>query len=174
MKKNQTTTGVFGTAIKADDEPECKASDEACNGDQLAQNTANQPQSQQAPSNEFREPSPSEPSPEAAHKWWYELVESTENIDRLAQGFREGTAIWVTDGSYKAPYGSAAFILKPSLDLEILIKLVNQTPGRAKNMDAYQVEVAGIYGCVTFTNNFLRTHHITTAAATMTCDCLSA
>jgi hypothetical protein len=102
------------------------------------------------------------------------MVEPTEHIKSLVQGFRAGTAIWVTDGSYKAPYGSAAFILKPSLDSEISIKIGNQTPGRAKHMDAYRAEVAGIYGCVAFTNDFLRTHQITQAAATMTCDCLSA
>jgi hypothetical protein len=112
--------------------------------------------------------------PEAANKWWYEMVESTENPEQLAQGSSEGTAIWVTDGSYKAPYGSAAFILKPSIDSEISIKIVNQAPGRAENMDAYQAEVAGIYGCVAFTNDFLQTHNITQAAATMACDCLSA
>jgi hypothetical protein len=71
--------------------------------------------------------------PEAAQKWWYEMVEPTEHIESLAQGFRAGTAIWVTDGSYKAPYGSAAFILKPSLDSEISIKIVNQTPGRSEH-----------------------------------------
>jgi hypothetical protein len=74
--------------------------------------------------------------PEVANKWWYEMVESTENLERLAQGFREGTVIWVTDGSYKAPYGSAAFNLNPSIDSAISIKIVNQTPGRAENMDA--------------------------------------
>jgi hypothetical protein len=41
-------------------------------------------------------------------------------------------------------------------------------------MDAYRAEVAGIYGCVAFTNDFLQTHNITQAAATMACDCLSA
>jgi hypothetical protein len=107
--------------------------------------------------------------PEAAQKWCYEMVEPTEHIESLAQGFRAGTAIWVTDGSYKAPYGSAAFILKPSIDSEIAIKIVNQTPGRAEHMDAYRAEVAGIYGCIEFTNEFLKTHNIMQAAATMAC-----
>jgi hypothetical protein len=31
--------------------------------------------------------------PEGAQKWWYEMVEPTEHIECLAQGFREGTVI---------------------------------------------------------------------------------
>jgi hypothetical protein len=75
MKKNRAPTGVYGTAIKADDQPECKTSDKACNGDSTAPNAVNQPQSQQAQSNAFREPHLSEPSPRKTHinggmKWW--------------------------------------------------------------------------------------------------------
>jgi hypothetical protein len=78
------------------------------------------------------------------------------------------------DGSYKTPYGTAAFTLLPTLDATTCITLVNQTPGRHTDQDAYRAEAAGIYGCLAFTNGFLAQHQITNGSITMACDCKSA
>jgi hypothetical protein len=92
----------------------------------------------------------------------------------IRQDILDGTTLWVTDGSYKEPYGTAAFILLPYLNATEGITLVNQTPGRQEDMDAYRAEVGRIYGCIAFTNEFAKHHQVTTGTITMACDCLSA
>jgi hypothetical protein len=52
--------------------------------------------------------------------------------------------------------------------------LVNQTPGRDNEMDAYRAEVCGIYGCLAFTNELLSQHQVSNGSITMACDCKSA
>jgi hypothetical protein len=96
------------------------------------------------------------------------------NHDQILQGTLAGTALWVTDSLYKDPYKSAAFIKLPHLDATEGITLVNQTPGRDNDMDAYRTEVCGIYGCLDFTNELLNHHKISTGRITMACDCKSA
>jgi hypothetical protein len=59
--------------------------------------------------------------------------------------------VWATDGSFKDNYGTAGFILLPTIDSQEGLLLVNQTPGREDDIDAYRAEAAGIYGCVAFT-----------------------
>jgi hypothetical protein len=114
-------------------------------------------------------------TPPDATQWWYELIKPTENGELIVEGIRAGAALWVTEGLYKAPYGSIAFTLLPSLEAMAGITLVNQTPGRASVMDAYRVAEAGdIYGCVTCTNELLKHHQLESGSITMACDCKSA
>jgi hypothetical protein len=80
----------------------------------------------------------------------------------------------VTDGSYKDKYGTAGFILLPTIDSHEGLLLVNQTPGREDEMDAYRAEAAGIYGRVTFTNKLMKHHQLEQGGVTMACDCMSA
>jgi hypothetical protein len=111
------------------------------------------------------------PLPTVLAQWWYHTTATPSNHDLILQGILAGTALWVTDGSYKDPYGSAAFTLLPHLDATDGITLVNQTPGRDNEMDAYRAEVCGIYGCLAFTNELLQHHRISTGSITMACDC---
>jgi hypothetical protein len=80
--------------------------------------------------------------------------------------------VWVTDGSFKDKYGTAGFILLPTIDLQEGLLLVNQTSGREDDIDAYQAEAAGIYGCVAFTNKLMKHHQLDQGGVTMACDCL--
>jgi hypothetical protein len=116
------------------------------------------------------------PTPAPTASWWYEIIDAPDTIEPILQGFRDGTAIWVADGSFKDEQGSAAFTLLPSLHAppNTGLTLVNQTPGREDDIDAYRAEVGGIYGCVAFTNKLLTEHDIRQGKATMACDCLSA
>jgi hypothetical protein len=79
-------------------------------------------------------------------QWWYEILEAPTNHAGILQGIHDGTALWVADGSYKTPYGTAAFTLLPTLYPTTGITLVNQTPDRRTDQDAYRAEAAGIYG----------------------------
>jgi hypothetical protein len=69
-------------------------------------------------------------------QWWYEILETPANHALILQGIRDGTALWVAGGSYKTPYGTAAFTLLPTLDATIGTTLVNETPGRHTDQDA--------------------------------------
>ena len=44
-------------------------------------------------------------------EWWFEYVDGITYLKPLAEAIRHGTAICVTDGSFKDAYGTAAFIL---------------------------------------------------------------
>jgi hypothetical protein len=107
------------------------------------------------------------PPPTTVARWWYEMLQPSDHHASIIQGIVDGTALWVVDGSYKEPYSTAAFILLPNLNAKEGITLVNQTPGRHEDMDAYRVEVGGIYGCIAFTNELAKHHKITTGKITM-------
>jgi hypothetical protein len=112
-----------------------------------------------------------EPGPE---KWWYEVIDAPASIQPILEGIRYGTAIWVTDGSYKDSYGTAAFILIPDIFSQEGRIMVDQIPGREDDIDAYRAEAAGIYGCIAFTNELMKHHQLANGTVTMACDCLSA
>ena len=114
-----------------------------------------------------------EPPPPNAY-WWYEVVDAPTDITPILQGLIKGTAIWVTNGSFKEGQGTSAFTLLASIDTDSGVTLINQTPGRKQDIDAYRAEVAGIYGCIAFTNKLVQEHQIKANEATMACDCLSA
>jgi hypothetical protein len=103
---------------------------------------------------------PEEPPKPNAY-WWYETIEAPDDIQPTLQSLIDGTALWVTDGSFKGAQGSTAFILLPNIEATTGIKLVNQTPGREQDIDAYQAEVGGIYGCIASTNKLLSEYNIT-------------
>jgi hypothetical protein len=107
-------------------------------------------------------------------KWWFEIVDAPTSIQPILQGITKGTAVWVTDGSFKDKQGTVGFILLPTIDSQAGLLLVNQTPGREDGIDAYRAEAAGIYGCVAFTNKLMTHHKLDQGGVTMACDCLSA
>jgi hypothetical protein len=106
--------------------------------------------------------------------WWNEPVHLPDNIAPLINGITNGTAICVTDGSYKTNYGTAALILLSTLEAPEGVTLVNQTPGERSNQDAYRAEVGGIYGCIAYANHLANIRNITDREITLACDCWSA
>ena len=87
-----------------------------------------------------------------------------------------GTAIAVTDGSFKNTLGTAAFTLQPDLDMRSdthAYVMVNQTPGAPQDMDAYRAELGGIFGIIDLANQLCQEHHILSGAITVGCDCAS-
>jgi hypothetical protein len=78
------------------------------------------------------------PTAVSPEKWWYEIIYAPAGIQPLLEGIKNGAAVWVTDGSYKETYGTAAFILLPDIDAQEGLIMVNQTPGREDNTDAYR------------------------------------
>jgi hypothetical protein len=58
-------------------------------------------------------------------KWWFEIIDAPQSIQPILQGISNGTAVWVTDGSYKDKYGTAGFILLPTIESQEGLLLVN-------------------------------------------------
>jgi hypothetical protein len=92
-------------------------------------------------------------------------------------GIRNGTALGLTDGSFRDQCGAAAFTIRS----DIAIKhndfiLVNHTPGSPKDIDPYRAELGGTLGVVLTVNRLLSAtpaSDLTNAIVTLACDCLS-
>jgi hypothetical protein len=106
--------------------------------------------------------------------WWNEPIHIMTNIEELITGIQQGSAICVTDGSYKTGYGTAALIILPQLNAPDGITIVNQTPGTDIEQDPYRAELGGIYGCIAYINQLASLHNITEGTITLACDCWSA
>jgi hypothetical protein len=106
--------------------------------------------------------------------WWNEPIHLPDDVAPLIHGITTGSAICVTDGSYKTGYGTAALIILPALEAPEGVTLVNQTPGERADQDAYRAELGGIYGCLAYANHLAKIHNITNGEITLACDCWSA
>ena len=117
------------------------------------------------------------PLPMQPHSWSGLQVHSPSDLNILLQGIRTGTAVAVTDGSFKDSLGTAAFTLQPGLDHETddnAFVMVNLTPGAPIDMDAYRAELGGIFGIIDLANQLCQEHQIISGTITIGCDCASA
>ena len=66
----------------------------------------------------------------------------------MASAIQDGTAIAVSDGSYKTEFGTSALALEGE-DSTNRIVAVNVVPGDPTDQSSYRSELAGIFGIVT-------------------------
>lgn len=118
------------------------------------------------------EVSPLEPTEDT--QWWGIPIQYPDSFDALIQGIRLGTAVAVTDGSFKEGLGTAAFTLRAFLHDQNGFDLVNMTPGDTSSIDSYRAELSGIYGCIATINLLTARFQVTTGSVTLACDCMSA
>ena len=87
---------------------------------------------------------------EPLDQWAIQEITVLNDGRALAQALRKGTAIAVSDRSYKEGRGTAAFILKTSNNFEPIGQIVgvNIIPGETDNQSAYRSEIGGISGIV--------------------------
>jgi hypothetical protein len=78
----------------------------------------------------------------------------------IAKAIRDGTAIAVSDGSFKDSQGTAAFILEGSLPAGQIVG-VNVIPGAEESQSAYQSELGGVTGILEALHCIYRAHNIT-------------
>jgi hypothetical protein len=117
------------------------------------------------------------PGIEPSHSWSGLQIQAPSDLTTLLQGIQTGTAIAVTDGSFKNTLGTAAFTLQPDLDTGSdthAYVMVNQTPGAPQDMDAYRAELGGIFGIIDLANQLCKENQILSGAITVGCDCASA
>jgi hypothetical protein len=83
------------------------------------------------------------------------------NMDHIIHGIQNGTAVLVTDGSFKDGLGTAAFALCADLIDQDGVDAVNMTPGSPIDIDPYRAELAGIYGCIRLISLVTKKYNVT-------------
>lgn len=83
--------------------------------------------------------------------WWGIVTSATITIDDLATAIKLGTAIAVTDGSYKDNMGTTAFTIKSDInDIQSILTCVHMTPGQPHKLTPFRAEIGGLFGIASF------------------------
>ena len=97
------------------------------------------------------------------------LLLPTNNCDNLKQSIIQGTAVAISDGSFKDKYGTTGFIITgDSIDSAI----VGATPclGRRELHDAYRAELTGLLAMLIVLEQVCEFHQITEGKVCLSCD----
>jgi hypothetical protein len=113
-------------------------------------------------------------TPASPATWWGIVTTATLPIQDLIRAIHDGTAIAVTDGSYKDGMGTAAFTFRTTLADTREITLVHMTPGYPHDMTPYRAEMGGLFGIASFLHRLYHTHNLEAGQITVACDCKSA
>ncbi len=106
-------------------------------------------------------------------KWCFDSVLMTDDGQTIVTAIREGTAIAVSDGSYKDQYGMAALVIEGSYQQgRILGKVI--APGGPEAHSPYRSELAGIYATMVAVHNICSFYKITEGNIEFACDGFSA
>jgi hypothetical protein len=96
----------------------------------------------------------------AGSRWAVSCYDATDNGIGVAQAIRDGTAIAISDGSFKEDFGTSALVIEASDSTDNIIA-VNVVPGNLDNQGSYRSELAGIFGQITLVNALCNVHGIT-------------
>jgi hypothetical protein len=99
-------------------------------------------------------------------QWAIQEITVTDDGKAMAQAIRNGTAIAVSDGSYKTGRGTAAFILETSANFTKKGRIVgvNSIPGEKEDQSSYRSEIGGVSGIVETAGIICVRHAITSGA----------
>jgi hypothetical protein len=83
-------------------------------------------------------------------QWAIQETSLTDDGEAIAKAISKGTAIAVSDGSYKDGRGTAGFILETSENFESKNRIVgvNSIPGEQEDQSSYRSEIGGVSGVV--------------------------
>jgi hypothetical protein len=96
-------------------------------------------------------------------RWAVESCEIIDNGHTIAEAIRNGTAVGVSDGSFKDQFGTAYWILQgETADGEMNGPCT--VPGSSEVQSAYCSELAGLYGMITMVYAICAFHKIATGA----------
>ena len=80
-----------------------------------------------------------------------------------------GTAIAVSDGSFKDSFGTSAWTVRGDTSDQFLTG-VNVVPGSDEDQSAFRSELAGIYGILTAVSSLCSLHEVLSGGITVACD----
>jgi hypothetical protein len=106
-------------------------------------------------------------------RWSIQRFDLASSDLLIAQALRDGTAIAVSDGSYKDHHGTSALILQAPQTQHNIIA-VNTVPGNSAFQDSYRSEIAGIYGQLIMVNTLCCLHNITQGSIECGCNGMEA
>ena len=106
---------------------------------------------------------------QVGEEWVFEGVEMTEGIDRLVTDIMNGSAVGVSDGSFKEECGTAAWMLEDSKGEQSIVGRL-KTPGFPSDQSAYRSEISGIYGMVAMVEGIKQVWKIANGHITLGCD----
>ena len=101
--------------------------------------------------------------------WATQCCVVDDNGVGFAAALRAGTAIAVSDGSYKDCFGTAACILQDITGSGRFIVL-NVSPGAADDQSPYRSELSGLYGIVSSIEQVCEEHDVRSGSVTIACD----
>jgi hypothetical protein len=93
-------------------------------------------------------------------QWAIDECWHSDNGLHLATALRHGTALAISDGSYKQDRGTSAFLLQGPLKAQFRILGVNRTPGAPADQSAYRAELSGISGILALLSLLCQIHQI--------------
>lgn len=102
-------------------------------------------------------------------QWAVQRFDATDDGFCIAQAIQDGTAIAVSDGSYKNGFGTSALIIEAADSRDNIIAL-NAVPGDPATQCSYRSELAGIFGQVILVNTICALHGITNGTIESGCD----
>jgi hypothetical protein len=107
-------------------------------------------------------------------RWAIESCRVDDDGRYVAQAIREGTALAVSDGSFKDAVGTAGFVVEgPRYNFHRILGDC-MVPGYGDDQSAYRSELCGLMGIMYTLRELCAHHHIKTGAITVACDGLSA
>jgi hypothetical protein len=103
------------------------------------------------------------------NQWAIQRFDCTDNGLTIARALRAGTAVALSDGSYKDQFGTSAMIIEAENSSHNIIA-VNVVPGNAEDQGSFRSELSGIFGLVIMVNVICKVHNITYGAIECGCD----
>jgi hypothetical protein len=107
-------------------------------------------------------------SPPPALAWAWEHL-AIINCDQVLQAITNGTCFGVSDGSFKAQFGTAAWTLTTPDDHGNISGCCT-VPGSPDVQSSYRSELAGLYAMVHIVATLCSYHHLSTGSVTLYCD----
>jgi Reverse transcriptase (RNA-dependent DNA polymerase) len=106
-------------------------------------------------------------------KWCLECLDMSDEGISITNALKNGTAIAVSDGSYKETFGTAAFVLEGVNSNGRIVNTVI-APGNAHNQSPYRSELTGIYATMVLVQKLCKYYDISSGQIEFACDGLSA
>ena len=102
-------------------------------------------------------------------KWAVQEWSGSDDGAILAEAIRSGTAIGVSDGSFKDAYGTACLVLEGK-DSTGRIVIPSIIPGQSSDQSAYRSELGGLFGLTVLVDVICRTHGVSAGSVEVGCD----